>query len=87
MCSKEKQDKCVKLVAKCTDGRMLWYGMYSVARIPARSLQLFLKLKLLSTLMLFLSVFLAAGRASVDFERWGMREIPNCLVKGSERTG
>lgn len=35
----------------------------------------------------FLSLFLAAGLASLNFERRGMREIQNCSVKGSERTG
>jgi len=58
-----------------------------VAGIPGLSLQLFLVLELLSTLMLFLSLFLAAGLVSLNFERQGMREIQNCLVKGSERTG
>lgn len=89
MFSKEKQDKSVKLIAKCTYQRVqcMVCTLCHVARIPVLSLQLFLMLKLLSTLMLFLSLFLAAGLGSLNFERRGMRETQNCLGKGSERTG
>lgn len=66
---------CWHAVVRCT--------MCYVARIISLPPQLSLLLKLLSTYMLFLSLFLAAGRASLSSERQAVRdtELPGEEVR------